>query len=107
MLLSSRTIRAHRLQQTAQSAKQRSPSPRTARQETMAARLGLRARRVALDPGPQAYLLGFSLLGPADKDRFAGAHGELPELAKPFDGGGGKHRSRRPNVRSVTQGKKS
>jgi len=73
----------------------------------MAARLGLRARRVALEPGPQAYLLGFSLLGPADKDRFAGAHGELPELAKPFDGGGGKHRSRRPNVRSVTQEKKS
>ena len=62
----------------------------------MAARLGLRARRVALEPGPQAYLLGFSLLGPADKDRFAGAHGELPEMAKPFDGGAGYHRTQAP-----------
>ena len=73
----------------------------------MAVRLGLRARRVALEPGPQVYLLGFSLLGPANKDRFAGAHGELPEMAKPFDGGAGNHRSRRPNVRSLTQEKKS
>jgi hypothetical protein len=71
----------------------------------MAARLGLRARRIAIEPGPEAYLLGFSLLGPANKDWFAGAHGEFPEMAKPFDGGVGYHPSRRPNVRSVTQEK--
>src|SRR6266446_7435526 len=32
---------------------------------------------------------------------------ELREMAKPFDCGAGKHRLRRPNVRSVTQEKKS
>ena len=57
--------------------------------------------------GYNAALLGFSLLGPANKDRFVGAHGELPEMPKPFDGGAGNHRPRRPNVRSVSQEKKS
>ena len=73
----------------------------------MAARLGLRARRVALEPGPQVYLLGFSLLGPANKDRFAVAHGDLPGVVKPFDGGVGYQRSRHSSVRLVTQEKKS
>jgi hypothetical protein len=35
-----------------------------------------------------------------------GAHGELPEMAKRFDGRVRYHRPRRRNVRSVTQEKK-
>ena len=77
------------------------------RQETVPVRMTLGARRVALEPRPEAYLLGFSFLGPANKGRLAGAHGKLPEMAKPFDNGAGYHRPRHSDVRSVTQEKKS
>jgi len=49
----------------------------------------------------------FSLFGPANKDRFAVAHGDLPDVVKPFDAGVGYQRSRHSNVRLVTQEKKS
>jgi hypothetical protein len=43
-------------------------------------------RSLAIEPGPQKYLFGFGLLGPAQKCRLSAGHDNLlPDMVKPFD----------------------
>ena len=70
--------------------------------------LGVDARPVAcsLELGPLTYLLGLGFLRPAEKDRLAAGHGELPEIVRPPDGAWGYHGVQSRDVRSVTFAKK-